>query len=67
MYHWGLKIFLLVFYKERAYSGDFPGGQVVKTLPSTAGDVGSIPGQGTKIPHASRPKKKPKYKTKTVL
>ena len=25
---------------------------MVKNLPSTAGDVGSIPGQGTKIPHA---------------
>ena len=30
---------------------DFPGGPVVKNLPSSAGDVGSIPGQGTKIPH----------------
>ena len=36
---------------------DFPGGPVVKTLPSKAGGVGSIPGQGTKIPHASQPKK----------
>ena len=31
---------------------DFPGGPVVKNPPSSAGDVGSIPGQGTKIPHA---------------
>ena len=31
---------------------DFPGSPVVKTLPSNAGGVGSIPGQGTKIPHA---------------
>ena len=31
---------------------DFPGGPVVKNLPSNAGDVGSIPGQGTGIPHA---------------
>ena len=30
---------------------DFPGGPVVKNLPSNAGDVGLIPGQGTKIPH----------------
>ena len=30
---------------------DFPGSQVVKTA-SSAGDAGSIPGQGTKIPHA---------------
>ena len=32
---------------------DFPGGPVVKNLPSNAGDAGSIPGQGTKIPHAA--------------
>ena len=31
---------------------DFPGGPVVKNPPSNAGDTGSIPGQGTKIPHA---------------
>ena len=33
-------------------TGDFPGGPVVKNPPSNAGDTGSIPGQGTKIPHA---------------
>ena len=33
-------------------SGDFPGGPVVKNPPSNAGDVGSIPGRGTKIPRA---------------
>ena len=32
---------------------DFPGGPVVKNLPYNAGDTGSIPGQGTKIPHAA--------------
>ena len=31
---------------------DFPGGPVVKNPPSNAGEAGSIPGQGTKIPHA---------------
>ena len=31
---------------------DFPGGPVVENLPCNAGDVGSIPGQGTKISHA---------------
>ena len=36
--------------------GDFPGGPVVKTLPSNAGDVGWIPGPGGKIPHGSGPK-----------
>ena len=30
----------------------FPGGSVVENLPSNAGDTGSIPDQGTKIPHA---------------
>ena len=31
---------------------DFPGGPVVKIPPCNAGDLGSIPGQGTKIPQA---------------
>ena len=31
----------------------FPGGPVVKNLPRNAGGMGSIPGQGTKIPHMS--------------
>ena len=31
---------------------DFPGGPVVKNLPYNAGDAGSNPGQGTRIPHA---------------
>ena len=34
-------------------SQDFPGGTVVKNLPSSAGHSGSIPGQGTKTPHAA--------------
>ena len=33
--------------------GNFPGGPVVKNLPYNAGDTSSIPGQGTKIPHAT--------------
>ena len=33
---------------------DFPAGPVVKTLPCNAGDAGSIPGQGTKIPPCLR-------------
>ena len=37
-------------------SWDFPGSPVVKTLPYNAGDVGSMPGQGVKLPHASEPK-----------
>ena len=31
---------------------DFPGGPVVKDPPSSAGDTGSIPVQGSKVPHA---------------
>ena len=37
---------------ERNYR-DFPGCPVVKNLPSNAGDMGLIPGWGTKIPHAA--------------
>ena len=33
--------------------GDFPGGPVDENLPCNAGDMGSIPGWGTKIPHAA--------------
>ena len=36
----------------RIITWDFPGGPVVKNLPSDAGDKGSIPSQGTKIPYA---------------
>ena len=31
---------------------DLPGGSVVKNQPSNAGNVGSFPGHGIKIPHA---------------
>jgi len=37
---------------------DFPGSPAIKTLPSNAGDVGLIPGQGAKIPQASQPKRR---------
>ena len=33
-------------------SWDFPSSPVVKTLPSNAGGVGTIPGQGAEIPRA---------------
>ena len=32
--------------------GDIPDGPVVKNLLCNAGVLGSVPGQGTKIPHA---------------
>ena len=34
---------------------DFPGDPVVKNLPCNARDTVSIPGWGTKIPHAAEP------------
>ena len=36
----------------KIYSQGLPGSPVVKNLPCNSGDVGLIPGQGTKIPHA---------------
>ena len=36
---------------------DVPGGPVVNISPSSAGSVGSIPGQGAEIPHATPPKR----------
>ena len=47
-------------------SRDFPGGPVVKTLPSNAGDAGSTPDWRAKIPHASAAKK-PQRKTEAIL
>ena len=38
-------------------SGDILDSPVVKTSPSNAGGVRSIPGQETNIPHDSQPKK----------
>jgi len=35
------------------FAQDFPDGPVVKNLPSSLGDVGSIAGGGTKIPKAA--------------
>ena len=49
--------------KEKTTKKDFPDGPGVKTLPSNAGGVGLIPGQGTKITHAKK-KKKEKNPTK---
>ena len=38
---------------EELDSRDFPCGPLVKNLPFNAGDVGSIPSQGTKISHTA--------------
>ena len=40
------------------YKADLPGSPMVKTLPSDAGGVGSIPGGRAKILHALGPPKK---------
>ena len=37
---------------KKIISRDFPGGPVIKNLPSSAGDTGLIPGRGTKSPYA---------------
>ena len=50
--------------QSKEQTGDFPGGPVVKTSPSKAGGVYSIPGRGAKIPNASWPKK---HKTEAIL
>ena len=44
---------------------DFPGCPEVKTLPSNAQGVGSIPDREAKIPQASS--QNPKHKTETIL
>ena len=41
-----------MFFKEK-YSRDFPGGPVVENPPSSAGNVGSIRGVGTRILHST--------------
>ena len=46
--------------------GDFPGGPVVKDLPSNAENVSLIPGQGTKIPTCHRATKPMRYKEELV-
>ena len=38
--------------KVKKKVSNIPGGPVIKNPPCNAGDVGSIPGQGTKIPYA---------------
>ena len=42
-----------MIYVSKAQNRDFPGGPVVGNPPANAGDVGLIPGPGTKIPHAA--------------
>ena len=47
---------------------DFPDNPMVKTSPSNAGSMGSMPSQGANIPHDSWPgKKKKTYKKEATL
>ena len=46
---------MVKFTLKKSKHWNFPGGPVVKNQPSNAGDEGSVPGRGTKIPHASGP------------
>ena len=43
---------VLYLVRTKNIKWDFPGGPVVKNPSASAGDTGSIPGQGTKIPPA---------------
>ena len=45
---------------------DFPGGPVIKTSPSNAGNAGSISRQGAEITYALWPKSQ-KHKTEATL
>ena len=49
-----INVFHFSIVNSKSNGGDFPGASVVKT--ANAGSTGSIPGQGAKTPHASRPK-----------
>ena len=53
----GTRISAVIFNSFKSRSRDFPGGQVVETLPSNAGVSGSIPGQGVRISHSKKKKK----------
>ena len=58
MNNYNNSIILKIMYVEDSQNQDcLLGTPSDKTSPSNAGDEGSIPGQGAKIPHASWPKK----------
>ena len=46
------KTTLNAFKSSKVSVQDFPGGPVVKNPPCNARDAGSVPGWGTKMPHA---------------
>ena len=51
--------------EQNSISRDFPGGPVVKTLPSNSRGMGSIPIKAAKMPHASGWKNQ-KYKAEAI-
>ena len=55
--------FLTMHTNKNMKQSDFPGAPVVMTSPSNVGSSSSIPGWGSKIPHA----KKPKHTTEAML
>lgn len=48
----GAELYFQIREPEKASPRDFRGGSVVETAPCSAGDTGSVPGGGSKIPHA---------------
>ena len=49
---WGAIAFSISHPNQDPCTWDFTGGPVVKNPPCNAGDAGSTPGRGTKVPHA---------------
>ena len=52
---------MLILKNLKSDKWGLPSGPLVKTLPSSAGDAGLIPGRGTKIPHAPTAQPKGKF------
>ena len=57
----------LSFFLYKNWTRDCPGGPAVEHLPCNAGDEGSIPGRGTKTPHAMQGVAKKKTAVVTTL
>ena len=53
VWKWMLITFLGVMNADKRGLQDLPSGSVVKNLPCNAGDMGLIPGQGTKNPQTA--------------
>ena len=61
--------FLAIFHSQKHQGRDFLGGSVIRTPQFHRRDMGSIPGQGNKVPqaegHSPPPKKKSRYLSRT--